>query len=86
LALWGLHMALTQGLFSALVADTVPAELRGTGFGVYNLAGGLALLVASLAAGALWTRFGPGSTFLAGGVISSVVLVGLALLGKPKAG
>ena len=79
-ALWGLHMALTQGLFSALVADTAPAALRGTGFGVYNLAGGVALLLASLAAGALWTAFGPASTFLAGAAISLAVLVGLTTI------
>ena len=82
-ALWGLHMALTQGLFSALVADTAPAALRGTGFGVYNLAGGVALLLASLAAGALWTAFGPASTFLAGAAISLAVLVGLTTIRSP---
>ena len=41
-ALWGLHMGLTQGLLSAVVADTVPEQLRGTGFGVFNLVSGLA--------------------------------------------
>ena len=38
IALWGLHMGFTQGLLSAMVADTAPAELRGTAFGVFNLA------------------------------------------------
>ena len=53
-ALWGLHMGLTQGLLSALVADTAPAELRGTAFGVFNLVSGVAMLAASVIAGALW--------------------------------
>src|SRR5262249_16731112 len=43
-SLWGLHMGFTQGLLSALVADTAPAELRGTAFGVFNLTTGVALL------------------------------------------
>ena len=51
---WGLHMALTQGLFASLVADTAPADLRGTAFGVFNFAGGIAMLVASVLAGGLW--------------------------------
>ena len=78
-ALWGLHMALTQGLFSAMIADVAPPALRGTAFGVYNLAGGVALLVASLGAGALWSRFGPGAAFLAGAAVCVTVLAGLWL-------
>ena len=58
-ALWGLHMALTQGLLAALVAATAPADLRGTAFGVFNLASGVALLVASALAGYLWQAIGP---------------------------
>ncbi len=69
-SLWGLHMGLTQGLFSAMVADTAPARLRGTAFGVFNFALGLALLAASLLAGALWQRIGASATFLAGGAIT----------------
>src|SRR3546814_1864031 len=53
IALWGLHMAMTQGLLAALVADTAPAELRGTAYGMLNLLCGLAMLVASVLAGAL---------------------------------
>ncbi len=76
-ALWGLHMGATQGLLSALVADAAPADLRGTAFGVFNLAGGLALLAASVLAGALWSRFGPAMTFYVGAVFSAVALIGL---------
>jgi MFS family permease len=76
-ALWGLHMALTQGLLSKLVADTVPAELRGTGFGIFNLVSGGALLLASVIAGALWSSAGPAATFIAGAGFAAVAAVGL---------
>ena len=77
---WGLHMGLTQGLFASLVADTAPEELRGTAFGVFNFAGGIAMLVASVVAGALWDAYGPTSTFLAGAGITAVALIGLAFV------
>jgi predicted MFS family arabinose efflux permease len=78
IALWGLHMALTQGLLATMVADTSPAALRGTAFGVFNLASGLALLVASALAGWLWDALGGASTFLAGAAISLAALAVLA--------
>ena len=74
-ALWGLHMGLTQGLLAALVADTAPAELRGTAFGMFNLVSGVALLAASIVAGALWDLIGPSGTFFAGALITAVALV-----------
>jgi MFS family permease len=64
--LWGLHMGMTQGLLAAMVADTAPAALRGTAFGVFNLASGVAMLLASGVAGALWDGFGAAFTFWAG--------------------
>lgn len=76
-AVWGLHMGATQGLLSALVADEAPADLRGTAFGVFNLASGVALLAASIIAGGLWSTFGPAMTFYAGAAFSSVALAGL---------
>lgn len=76
-ALWGLHMGLTQGLLAALVADTAPAELRGTAFGMFNLVSGIALLVASIIAGALWDLIGPSGTFFAGALITAVALAAL---------
>lgn len=76
-ALWGLHMAFTQGLLSKLVADTVPAELRGTGFGIFNLISGGALLLASVIAGALWSAIGPAATFLAGAGFAALAAIGL---------
>jgi MFS family permease len=63
--LWGLHMALTQGTLTKLVADAVPGDLRGTGFGVFNLVTGISTLFASLIAGALWSGSGPSATFWA---------------------
>jgi MFS family permease len=65
-ALWGLHMGFTQGLLATLVADTAPAEVRGTAFGILNLVTGIALLAASITAGALWDLVGPAGTFFAG--------------------
>jgi MFS family permease len=78
-SLWGLHMALTQGLFAKLVADASPAGLRGSAFGLFNLVSGVALLLASVIAGALWSRHGPQATFAAGAVFSSLAAAGLLL-------
>jgi MFS family permease len=75
--LWGLHMGLTQGLLATLVADTAPPELRGTAFGVFNLLGGVAVLLASVIAGALWDAVGAGGTFLAGAAFSLLALLAL---------
>ena len=76
-ALWGLHMAFTQGLLSKLVADTAPAELLGTGFGIFNLLSGVALLLASVIAGSLWSAFGAPTTFMAGAVFAAMAAIGL---------
>lgn len=84
-ALWGVHMGVTQGLLSALVADTAPDRLRGTAFGVFNLATGLTLLAASALAGILWSRFGAPTTFLAGGGFCALALAGLMLFRRRRA-
>jgi MFS family permease len=76
-ALWGLHMGVTQGLLSKLVADTVPTQLVGTGFGIFNLVSGGALLMASILAGALWTALGPSATFVAGAAFAALAALGL---------
>lgn len=77
--LWGLHMGMTQGLLATMVADAVPADLRGTAYGFFNLAGGVAMLIASVLAGFLWDQLGPAFTFYAGGVLCMVALTGLIL-------
>jgi MFS family permease len=66
IALWGAHMALTQGLFAKLVARHAPAALRGSAFGLFNLVTGVTLLIASVVAGLLWDHIGPAATFLVG--------------------
>ena len=77
---WGLHMGFTQGLFATLVADSAPPELRGTGFGMFNLVTGVALLLASITAGILWDMVGPQGTFLTGAIFAFLALIGLTLL------
>lgn len=79
IALWGGHMALSQGLLAKLVADQAPAEARGTAFGVYNLSTGMALLAASVVAGLLWDAYGPTATFLAGAAFALVAAIMLIL-------
>ncbi|MCB2149333.1 MAG: MFS transporter [Deltaproteobacteria bacterium] len=78
-ALWGLHMGLTQGLFAKLVADTAPAALRGTAFGIFNLVTGIALLMASVIAGVLWSAWGASATFIAGAAFAALALLGVTL-------
>jgi MFS family permease len=77
--LWGAHMALTQGLLAKLVADQSPERLRGSAFGLFNLAGGLALLAASVIAGLLWDRIGPQATFLAGAGFAALAFAAIAV-------
>lgn len=85
-ALWGLHMALSQGLLSKLVADAAPAELRGTAFGLFHLVSGGALLLASALAGGLWTTFGAPVPFIAGAGFAGLAAAGLVLEGRGSAG
>ena len=65
-AMWGMHLALTQGILSRMVADQAAPRLRGSAFGLFNLATGMALLAASVLAGLLWEAIGPAWTFFAG--------------------
>ena len=77
-ALWGLHMGMTQGLLATMVANTAPADLRGTAYGFFNLMSGLALLVASGLAGLAWDQFGAAYTFYTGAVFCVLALAALA--------
>jgi MFS family permease len=83
IALWGVHMALTQGLLAKLVADAAPTELRGSAFGFFNLAAGVALLGASIAAGVLWDVAGPQATFLGGSVFALAAAAMLVIVKRP---
>ena len=80
IALWGVHMAATQGLFAKLVADRSPPELRGSAYGVFNLATGLSLLAASVIAGVAWDMIGPSATFLTGAAFAFAALVGFTVV------
>jgi MFS family permease len=85
-ALWGLHMGMTQGLLATMVAATAPAQLRGTAFGFFNLVGGIAMLIASVLAGFLWDTLGAPTTFYTGALFSGLALAMLALYRNRKSG
>jgi len=78
IALWGLHMGITQGLLATMIADTAPAALRGTAYGVFNLVSGVALLIASALAGLLWESFGAAWTFVGGAALGAATLLVVA--------
>ena len=82
-ALWGVHMGMTQGLLAAMVADTAPEDLRGTAYGFFNLLSGLALLASSVVAGMLWDTMGSAFTFYAGASFAALTLLGMALRPAP---
>jgi MFS family permease len=77
-ALWGVHLGITQGLLATMVAHAAPADLRGTAFGFFNVVSGIALLVASALAGLLWDLHGASFTFHAGAVFAIAALLCLA--------
>ena len=76
-ALWGIHMGMTQGLLATMVAASAPEDLRGTAFGLFYLVSGVAMLIASSVAGLLWDQLGPAFTFYAGAAFSLIALLGL---------
>ena len=82
--LWGLHMGMTQGLLATMVADTAPADLRGTAYGFFNLMGGIAMLIASVLAGLLWDQLGAEYTFYTGAVFCILALFLIAFRQKTK--
>jgi MFS family permease len=81
IVLWGLHMGLSQGLLAALIADTAPANSKGTAFGMFNLATGIVVLIGNIAAGFLWDSYGSRMTFLVGAAISLLALSMFAFAG-----
>jgi predicted MFS family arabinose efflux permease len=81
-SLWGLHMGMTQGLLAVMVAQSAPASLKGTAFGLFNLVAGIAMLAASVVAGVLWERVGAAATFYAGAAFS--VLAAVLIAGRMR--
>ena len=86
IALWGLHMGLTQGILASLIADVAPVEYRGTAFGVFSLVSGAGLLAASVLAGLLWDMVNPAATFVAGAVVAIIATVATLRMSSPKGG
>src|SRR4051812_42025635 len=82
--LWGAHMALTQGIFSRMIADTAPQELRATSFGAFWFVTGIAGLLASLGAGLLWDREGSAATFATSAGVAAMALAMLSLLPEER--
>ncbi len=78
-ALWGVHLGITQGLLATMVAAAAPAGLRGTAYGFFNLVSGVTMLLASIVAGFLWDRLGAAFTFYAGTAFCLLALAGLAV-------
>lgn len=76
-ALWGIHLGITQGLLARMIADVAPSDLRGTAFGFFNLMSGLAMFLASVIAGIVWENYGAEYTFYAGGLFCVLTLVAL---------
>ncbi len=72
-------MGFSQGILAAMVADTTPKDMKGTAFGIFNLASGVCMLLASVLAGWLWQSWGPSATFLAGAVFAVIALLGLGV-------
>lgn len=85
--LYGVYYGLTHGVIKAMVADIVPADLRGTAYGTYNAVVGVLDFPASLIAGVLWQGvgvwdgFGPAAPFIFGGslALAAAVLMGLVM-------
>jgi predicted MFS family arabinose efflux permease len=77
-------MALTQGIFARMVADTAPEHLRATSFGAFWFVMGVASLLASLGAGWLWDREGSSAAFLASAGVAAAALAMLSLLASDR--
>jgi MFS family permease len=78
--LYGIYMALTEGVGKAYISNLVPQEKSGTAFGIYQTVIGICTFFASLAAGLLWDRISPSAPFILGSataVISAILFIGL---------
>ncbi|MEE8385927.1 MAG: MFS transporter, partial [Dehalococcoidia bacterium] len=79
-AVYGLHMALTEGVGRAFVADFVPSDRRATALGLYQGAMGAMILLSSVIAGALWDIVDPAAPFFLGAATALLALVALVIL------
>ncbi len=77
---YGFYYGMSEGAEKALVADFVPPESRGTGYGIYNGAIGIAALPGSLLFGVFWATIGPGWAFGIGASLAGLAAVLLAAL------
>ena len=84
IGLWGLHLALSQGLLNVLVAQTCPESLRGTAFGLFNLAGAVALLAGNAVFGALWSNSGAAFAYNVAAMVSLSAFIVLVWLNDEK--
>ena len=84
--LWGAHMALTQGIFARMIADSAPENLRATSFGAFYFVTGIGALLASVGAGWLWDRQGASATFITSALVAAVALAMLMLLAEEDSG
>lgn len=86
---YGVFTAMTAGVERAFIAEIAPAELKGTMLGLHSTLAGIALLPASLIAGALWDGVGAWAPFVYGGVMSllsaAILAAGLRLPGRKRA-
>ena len=72
-------MAATEGVTKAWVADQLPERAIGTAFGIFSAVSGGALLLASIAAGLLWSHVSPRAPFLLGAATAGAALLLLLL-------
>jgi Major Facilitator Superfamily. len=82
-ALWGVHLALTQGVFAKIISDFVPVDLRGTGFGIFDLARGVAFVIANVVAGWWWRMSGAPAAFFSAAAFATIGGIGLAVATRP---
>ena len=76
-ALWGLHMGLSQGGLSAAVAQSSPADMYATSFGLFHLVTGVFQLASGVLAGWLWVTWGSAAAFAGGALWAVLALAAL---------
>jgi len=80
---YGLYMALTDGVGKALIADHAPPEHRGRAMGIFYFATGITTIASSVIAGALWDAVGPSAPFWLGAGFA-VLALGILIAARPR--